>query len=75
MIEIDVIRPIRVPAGATLDGAVLTDATWAHNGRHSIDAATLAAHDWEQRGYLEAVAEDGKPIVWAACCAAHEANA
>lgn len=72
MIEIDVIRPIRVPAGATLDGAVLTTATWAHKGRHSIDAETLAAHDWEQRGCLEAASEDGKPIVWGACCSDHQ---
>jgi hypothetical protein len=71
MITIDVIRPIRVPAGATLDGAVLADATWAHKGKHTIDAATLAANDWEQRGYLEALSEDGKPIVWGACCSGH----
>lgn len=71
MITIDVIRSIRVPAGATLDGAVLAEPTWAHPGSHTIDAETLAANDWEQRGYLEALSEDGKPVVWGACCTGH----
>ena len=71
MITIDVIRSIRVPAGATLDGVVLAEPTWAPPGSHTLDADTLAAHDWEQRGYLEALSEGGKPVVWGACCTGH----
>lgn len=71
MIKIYVIRPIRLPAGATLNGAACTAPTWASKGWHTVDAVTFAANDWEARGFVESVEIDGAPVMWSACCADH----
>lgn len=65
---VEVIRAIKIPAGSTLDGVVLSADTWAKKGRHNIDADLMREMEWEARGFIEPEKIDGKPVVWGACC-------
>jgi hypothetical protein len=69
--KVEVIRPIRLPAGATLDGAVLAEQTWVFPGQHEIDRALLVEAGWAINGYVDPISTDGKPVVWDACCGDH----
>lgn len=66
-----VLQPIRIPAGAHLDGATLDAPAWAMRGEHAILADF--ARQAEANGYCEILSVDGKPAVWGACCTEHQA--
>lgn len=70
---VEVIRPVLIPAGSTLDGSMLTEATWARAGLHEIDHALMVEQMWHLNGYVEPESVDGKPAVWGACCTEHQA--
>lgn len=63
---VDVLRPIRIPAGGHLDGAALAEPAWAMEGQHTMLAD--AARQAEADGYCEILSVDGKREVWSACC-------
>ena len=67
---VEVIRPIRLPAGATLNGAILAGQTWVFPGQHEIDHALLVEKGWVTSGFVDPISTDGKPVVWDACCGA-----
>lgn len=70
---VEVIRPVLIPAGSTLDGKTLADATWARAGIHEIDHALMVEQMWHLNGYVEPESVGGKQVAWGACCTEHQA--
>ena len=68
---VEVIRPVLIPAGSTLDGVTVSVDTWARKGRHEIDHALMVERLWHVNGFVEPESVDGKSVVWGACCAGH----
>ena len=68
---VEVIRPVLIPAGSTLDGQTVTADTWARKGKHKIDHALMVERLWHVNGFVEPESTDGKPVVWGACCTGH----
>lgn len=70
IVTVEVIRAIRLPAGATLDGAVMAEQTWVmpSKKRHDIDHALMVEQGWADKGYVSPEKLDGQPFVWGACC-------
>ena len=71
--SVEVIRPVLIPAGSTLDGVTLTEPTWARAGIHEIDHALMVEQMWHLNGYVEPESVGGKPVAWGACCSEHQA--
>lgn len=70
--KIEVIHAVKVPAGAYLDGVVLTEKQWVSSGTHDFDSAFLAESGWVDRGYVAVVSINGQPVA-SACCSNHDA--
>lgn len=65
---VEVIRPVLIPAGSTLDGQTVVVATWALKGRHEIDYDLMVDRLWHVNGFVEPESVDGNNVVWGACC-------